>query len=113
MEEMRRENIRLKKKIAEEELKKKKMKRTLDKYKEDQVIDRLSAIDAVKKTTSNSSNNDRGMQQRQKYLASARAMLSGKFLRVRKVSEIRTYFWPTALYLRICLLDFPEHLDFF
>ena len=51
--------------------------------------------------------------QRQKYLASARAMLSGKFLRVRKVFEIRTYFWPTALYLRICLLDFPECLDFF
>ena len=40
-------------------------------------------------------------------------MLSGKFLRVRKVFEIRTYFRPTALYLRICLLDFPECLDFF
>ena len=62
MEEMRRENIRLKKKIAEEELKKKKMKGTLDKVREDQVIDRLSAIDAVKKTTSKSYNNDRGMQ---------------------------------------------------
>ena len=62
MEEMRQENARLKKALAEEELKKKKMKGTLDKYKEDQVIDRLSAIDAVKKTTSNSCNNDRGMQ---------------------------------------------------
>ena len=51
--------------------------------------------------------------QRQKYIASARAMLSGKFLRVRKVFEIRTYFRPTALYLRICLLDFPECLGFF
>ena len=41
-------------------------------------------------------------------------MLSGKFLRVRKVFEIRTYFWATAFYLRICLLDFPECLeDFF
>ena len=59
MEEMRQENARLKKALAEEELKKKKMKGTLDKYKEDQVIDRLSAIDAVKKTTSNSCNNDR------------------------------------------------------
>ena len=41
-------------------------------------------------------------RQRQKYLASERAMLSGKFLRVRKVFEIRPYFWPTASYFRIC-----------
>ena len=51
--------------------------------------------------------------QRQKYLASARAMLSGKFLCVRKVFEIRMYFWPTAFYLRICLVDFPECLEEF
>ena len=54
-----------------------------------------------------------GGLQRQKYLASARAMLSGKFLRVRKVFEIKTYFWPTTLYLRICLLFFPECLEEF
>ena len=51
--------------------------------------------------------------QRQKYLASARAMLSGKFLLVRKVFARRTYFWPTASYLRICLLDIPECLENF
>ena len=47
MEEMRQENVRLKKALAEEELKRKKMKGTLDKVREGQVIDRLSAIDAV------------------------------------------------------------------
>ena len=51
MEEMKQENAGLKKALAEEELKKKKMKGTLDKVREGQVIDRLSAIDAVKKTT--------------------------------------------------------------
>ena len=62
MEEMKQENAGLKKALAEEELKKKKMKGALEKYKEGEVIDRLNAIDAVKKTTSNSCKNDRGMQ---------------------------------------------------
>ena len=35
------------------------------------------------------------------------------FARPESVFEIRTYFGPTALYLRICLLDFSECLDFF
>ena len=42
MEEMKQENARLKKALAEEELKKKKMKGALEKYKEGEVIDRLN-----------------------------------------------------------------------
>ena len=59
---MKKENISLKKKIAEEELKKKKMKGTLNKVRDDQVIDCHLATDAIKKTTSKSYNDDRGMQ---------------------------------------------------
>ena len=59
---MKRGNTRLKKKIAEEEIKKKKMKGTLNKARDDQVIDHHLANDARKKMTSKSYNDSRGMQ---------------------------------------------------
>ena len=87
MEEMRQENARLKKALAEEELKKKKMKGTLDKFKEDQVIDRLSAIDAVKKTTSNSCNNDRGMQEKISHTVRIRVSHIASHIRASRIQK--------------------------
>ena len=62
MEELKRENARLKKEAANEESKKKKKKGTIDKAREDQVIDRHLANDAKKKLISTSCYDSRGMQ---------------------------------------------------
>ena len=62
MEELRRENARLKKQAANEERKKKKDKGIIETAREDQVIDRHLANDAKKKLTSTSYYDSRGMQ---------------------------------------------------
>ena len=62
MEELKRENARLKKEAANEESKKKKKKGTIEKAREDQVIDRHLVNDAKKKLISTSCYDSRVMQ---------------------------------------------------
>ena len=62
MEELRKENARLRKEAANEENKKKKKRGTIEKARDDQVIDRHLVNDAKKKQTSTSCYDSRGMQ---------------------------------------------------